>query len=472
MGSTSRCRCAGRARSFAVTPDKETPRCPPVPRWTQGPPTPTSRRAIAHVGLRQLPLHGRDVPDCHSDRAWWTRAAGSEHARPRRRRRHRQRLAPGRAARRSGHGQRPHAGAVRRRPPPCGREGFRARLGRADAEHLPFPDASFDVVMSSIGVMFAPHHQPAADELGRVCRPGGTIGAALLDPRGLARRAVPHDETRSAPPPPPGAQPPPLWGSEDASAPSCSATALPFTHPRGDVLEITAFDPAPRLRRALQARYGPTSSPGPMPRRPRGRAGRAAGPRPRPVRPRHAGRRPLRDGVPRLGRDEGLGRGPRRAGSSPHAPSHSRATPARPAASGCRSRPSSRRRRRWPDARPVAARPRSTPGREERARPGGPGSGAKSSGRMTSSSSPPGDVQHARRRHGARRVAASRSPVSAPHRVEQLERRTAARSACGPGRQARDGGEAVGGRARQPRVVGHSRGRAARTWRLAARPPR
>src|SRR5688572_1829522 len=43
----------------------------------------------------------------------------------------------------------------------------------ADAEHLPFDDEAYDVVMSSIGVMFAPHHQAAADELVRVCRPGG-----------------------------------------------------------------------------------------------------------------------------------------------------------------------------------------------------------------------------------------------------------------------------------------------------------
>src|SRR3954449_6947120 len=55
----------------------------------------------------------------------------------------------------------------------------------ADAEHLPFEDASFDIVMSSIGVMFAPHHQQAADELTRVCRPGGTIGLLSWTPDGM-----------------------------------------------------------------------------------------------------------------------------------------------------------------------------------------------------------------------------------------------------------------------------------------------
>src|SRR4051794_14511305 len=55
----------------------------------------------------------------------------------------------------------------------------------ADAEHLPFGDASFDVVMSCIGVMFAPHHEAAAAELVRVCRPGGTIGLLSWTPEGM-----------------------------------------------------------------------------------------------------------------------------------------------------------------------------------------------------------------------------------------------------------------------------------------------
>ena len=51
----------------------------------------------------------------------------------------------------------------------------------ADAEHLPFDEGSFDVAISAIGVMFAPHHQDAADELVRVCRPGGADRAVELD---------------------------------------------------------------------------------------------------------------------------------------------------------------------------------------------------------------------------------------------------------------------------------------------------
>jgi ubiquinone/menaquinone biosynthesis C-methylase UbiE len=84
----------------------------------------------------------------------------------------------------------------------------------ADAEALPFDDASFDVVLSSFGAIFAPRHQVVADELLRVCRPGGTIGMANWTPTGWVGQffltMVPF-----LPPPPPGFQPPVLWGMED-----------------------------------------------------------------------------------------------------------------------------------------------------------------------------------------------------------------------------------------------------------------
>ncbi|HVH23686.1 MAG TPA: methyltransferase domain-containing protein [Pseudonocardia sp.] len=54
-----------------------------------------------------------------------------------------------------------------------------------DAEALPFPDNSFDMVMSCVGAMFAPRHQATADELIRVCRPGGTIGMINWTPEGF-----------------------------------------------------------------------------------------------------------------------------------------------------------------------------------------------------------------------------------------------------------------------------------------------
>ena len=84
----------------------------------------------------------------------------------------------------------------------------------ADAEALPFADNSFDIVMSCVGVMFAPHHQAAADELVRVVRPGGTIGLISWTPQGFIGQLFATMKPY-APPPPPGASPAPLWGDED-----------------------------------------------------------------------------------------------------------------------------------------------------------------------------------------------------------------------------------------------------------------
>ena len=93
-------------------------------------------------------------------------------------------------------------------------EGLELEWAEADAENLPFEDESFDVVMSCIGAMFAPQHQDVADELVRVCKPGGTIGMLNWTPEGMIG-ALFRAMGPFAPPPPPGAQPPPLWGGED-----------------------------------------------------------------------------------------------------------------------------------------------------------------------------------------------------------------------------------------------------------------
>jgi ubiquinone/menaquinone biosynthesis C-methylase UbiE len=126
----------------------------------------------------------------------------------------------------------------------------------ADAEHLPFEDASFDVVISAIGAMFAPHHQQTADELVRVCRPGGTIGLLSWTPEGviggLLRTIGPF-----APAPPPGAQPPPLWGSE-AHLAELFGSAVDFSRQKRNLLEVTAFERPSDFAEHFKARYGPT----------------------------------------------------------------------------------------------------------------------------------------------------------------------------------------------------------------------
>src|SRR4051812_28715751 len=85
---------------------------------------------------------------------------------------------------------------------------------QADAESLPYDDASFDATISCVGVMFAPHHQAAADELVRVTRPGGRLGLLSWTPEGFIGQMFTTMKPY-APPPPPGVQPPPLWGSEE-----------------------------------------------------------------------------------------------------------------------------------------------------------------------------------------------------------------------------------------------------------------
>jgi len=126
----------------------------------------------------------------------------------------------------------------------------------ADAEHLPFESESFDIVMSSIGVMFAPHHERAADELVRVCRPGGTIGLLSWTPEGMLG-ALFRTMKPFAAPPPPGAQSPPLWGSEEHLA-GLFGDRVMFGTMRRDALTITAFDHPRDYGQHFKAYYGPT----------------------------------------------------------------------------------------------------------------------------------------------------------------------------------------------------------------------
>lgn len=84
----------------------------------------------------------------------------------------------------------------------------------ADAQELPFADASFDRVTSTFGAMFAPDHARAAAELVRVCRPGGRIAMTTWVNDGFAGGLFGLVGT-FMPPPPPGVQPPPMWGVEE-----------------------------------------------------------------------------------------------------------------------------------------------------------------------------------------------------------------------------------------------------------------
>ncbi len=91
-------------------------------------------------------------------------------------------------------------------------ERFEVNFQIADVEALPFDDASFDAVLSTFGVMFAPDHARAAAEMARVCRPGGRIGMANWTPTSFIGQVFKLLGRQL--PPPAGVQSPALWGTE------------------------------------------------------------------------------------------------------------------------------------------------------------------------------------------------------------------------------------------------------------------
>ena len=187
-------------------------------------------------------------------------------------------------------------------------EGLELRWAEADAEHLPFGDASYDVVMSAIGAMFAPFHQPVADELVRVCRPGGKIGLLSWTPEGMIGSLF-RTIGQFAPPPPAGAQPPPLWGGEEhvrglfgdrvelqlVEKGSLEVTAFASPHEYGEHFKalLRPDDRRPRQRRQERPRGGVRRRPRRVLRRVEPRQRRAARRAPRAAAgsPRARGRR-------------------------------------------------------------------------------------------------------------------------------------------------------------------------------------
>ncbi|ROS79152.1 class I SAM-dependent methyltransferase [Cellulomonas sp. PhB143] len=125
----------------------------------------------------------------------------------------------------------------------------------ADAHALPFEDGEFDVVMSCVGVMFAPFHRLAAHELLRVTRPGGTIGTIAWTPDSLVGEMFatigPY-----APPPPPGAQPPSAWGSE-AHVHELFGDAVTDLRAETRTLVVDRFGSGVELRDFLKELLGP-----------------------------------------------------------------------------------------------------------------------------------------------------------------------------------------------------------------------
>ena len=126
----------------------------------------------------------------------------------------------------------------------------------ADAEALPFADAEFDHVISCVGVMFAPHHQVSANELVRVCRPGGTIGLISWTPAGFIGQMFSTMKPYQAPPPA-GAQPPPLWGDAEHVRTLLGDRVVDF-NARHETVTVDRFANAGAFRDYFKTKYGPT----------------------------------------------------------------------------------------------------------------------------------------------------------------------------------------------------------------------
>jgi SAM-dependent methyltransferase len=135
-------------------------------------------------------------------------------------------------------------------------QGVELEWREGNAHALPFSDNEFDVVMSCIGVMFAPFHQQAADELVRVAKPGGRIGLISWTPEGhigqLWATMKPY-----APPPPPGAQPPPLWGQEEHVRALLGDRVTDVVTARRS-LTVSHFPDGAAFRDYFKSTYGPT----------------------------------------------------------------------------------------------------------------------------------------------------------------------------------------------------------------------
>lgn len=120
-------------------------------------------------------------------------------------------------------------------------EQLQIQFHEGDAECLPYPDASFDVVLTMFGAMFAPRPEQVAAELLRVCRPGGLIAMANWTPEGFVGKTF--QLTAKLAPPPPGVPAPVLWGDEDTVRQRFSKEVSELSLTREKVLFDYPFPP-------------------------------------------------------------------------------------------------------------------------------------------------------------------------------------------------------------------------------------
>ena len=135
-------------------------------------------------------------------------------------------------------------------------EGVELQWREANAESLRFGDGEFDAVVSAIGVMFAPRHQRAADELVRVCRSAGTIGVISWTYEGFFGRMLnalrPYQPTVR-----PGTPPSSLWGREDYAV-GLLGEGVSDVRTRRAMLKVDRFNSAQAVHEYFKNHYGPT----------------------------------------------------------------------------------------------------------------------------------------------------------------------------------------------------------------------
>lgn len=139
--------------------------------------------------------------------------------------------------------------AARRR---AGAAGVEVEWVEGDAEALPFADESFDVVLSTFGLMFAPGHEAAAAEVVRVLRPGGRIGICNWTPEGNVGEFFALMAAHLPPPPGPA---PTLWGSEEHVRGLFASAGLELFFER-ELVELR-FDSIEQAVALYETKFGP-----------------------------------------------------------------------------------------------------------------------------------------------------------------------------------------------------------------------
>ncbi len=132
-----------------------------------------------------------------------------------------------------------------------------ATFVQGDVEELPFADATFDVVVSQFGHMFAPRPERAIAEMLRVLKPGGTIAFSTWPPELYVARMFALNAKYALQPPPPGVAPPPLWGDPDVVRERLGAAVKDLVFDR-DIMRIQTLSPQ-HMRVWGEQAFGPTT---------------------------------------------------------------------------------------------------------------------------------------------------------------------------------------------------------------------